>query len=298
MADPVDDQSAQPAAAPASIPSTETQASAAPVIADQVAATSAPAVDTSPAAGAEPSPAPAATEPEPTLLEKFDAEKAKTAEGEKKPDATIEAKPADAKPAETVKAPDAKPVEAAKPEPIDYFKDVTIPETIKVDDAQRGDVTKALDSIRAGKVSDGVQQLFALHETTMKDYAEQLRRDQWTAFNKTNQDWKNAVMGDPVLGGAGHNTAMGAIARMRDLAVSDAKPGSDEYKADVKEFETFLRVTGAGNHPAFLRMLHNFARYFDEPPLPPEGIRPPLNIGRQPGDRRGRMYPSMNGTGR
>jgi len=296
MADPVDDQSAAAVtAAPSSPPATpDVPESAAPAHADQVAVTPAPGVESSPAPGAEP----IVPEAEPTLLEKFDAEAAKTDEGEKKPDAPVEAKPGDAKPTEAAKAPEAKPVEAAKPEPVDYFKDVTIPETIKVDDAQRGEVTKALDSIRAGKVSDGVQQLFALHDSTMKDYAEQLRRDQWTAFNDTRKGWRTEVMADPILGGAGHNTAMGAIARMRDLAISDAKPGSDEYKQHAKEFETFLRVTGAGDHPAFLRMLHNFARYFDEPPLPPEGIRPPPNIGRQPGDRRGRMYPSMNGTGR
>ena len=127
------------------------------------------------AAGAEPIAKPeAAPASEPTLLETFDAEKAKPVElkpGEK----PLEAKPGEAK----VEAkPGEKPAEAAPALPaVDYFKDVKIPETIKVDDTQRADVTKALDSIRSGNSVEGVQQLFTLHEKTMKDYAAQLQRD-------------------------------------------------------------------------------------------------------------------------
>ena len=274
------------AAAPVPSPIPQAPEIAAPVQADQTAALpAAPAVPDPPlAAGAEPVAKPEAVPAsEPTLLESFDAEKAKPVElepGEK---------PAEAKPAAVEAKPGEKPAEPALAA-VDYFKDVKIPETIKVDDTQRADVTKALDSIRSGKSVEGVQQLFTLHEKTMKAYAEQLQRDQWAAFNETRKGWRTEVMADPVLGGAGHNTAMGAIARMRDLAVPEA---------DRKDFETFLRVTGAGDHPAFLKVMHNFARYFDEPPLPPEGARPPPNPGRPAGEsRRSRMYPSMqNGTG-
>lgn len=285
MADPTEDPA--PAALPAIPPVPASDTVAAPVQADPAssAAAVAPAADSQPAAGAEsPKPVepakPEASVAEPTLLEKFDAEKAKGAEA---------AKPGDPdKPVETAPAP-----ELPK---LDYFKDVKIPETIRLDDAQRGDVTAALDALRGGKTAEGVQKLFDLHDKTMQAYAEQLSRDQWATFNETRKVWRTQVMADPVLGGAGHNTAMGAIARMRDLAVSDAKAGTKEYEAQRAQFDEMLRVTGAGDHPAFLRFVHNFARFFDEPALPPEGARPPPNPGHPAGEsRKARMYPSMNG---
>lgn len=291
MAEPKEEPAAP--AAPAASPIPEP---AAPVLPD--AAISAPAVEVaSPAAGAAPVEAkPDIPAAEPTLLETFDAEKAKAAEpkpGEKPAEAKVEAKPGEEKPAEV--KPGEKPAEVAPALPaVDYFKDVKFPETIKADDAQKAGVAKALDNLRAGKTTEGVQDLINLHEKTMQAYADDLRRQQWTAFNDTRKGWRTEVMADPILGGAGHNTAMGAIARMRDMAVSDEKPGTPQYEAQRKEFESFLRVTGAGDHPAFLRMLHNFGRYFDEPPLPPEGARPPPNPGRPAGEnRRSRMYPSM-----
>ena len=85
---------------------------------------------------------------------------------------------------------------------------------------------------------------------------------------------------------------MGAIARMRDMLVSTAKPGTDQYKADHQELEQFLRVTGAGDHPVFLKMLHNAARWFDEPQAKdlPDNPRPPPNNGRAPGRGRAALY--------
>ena len=80
-------------------------------------------------------------------------------------------------------------------------------------------------------------------------------------------------MADPILGGSGHQTAMGAIARMRDRFVAEA---------DRPAFETFLRVTGAGDHPQFLKLLHNVSRAYDEPALPPPNPKPTPTNGQPP----------------
>lgn len=284
MADPIE---GQPPVAASPAPATET---AAPANADQVIAT-APAEVSSLPAGAEAASAapnaeaaPVVPETEPTLLEKHDAEtKAKTEEV--KPPEAVKP-PEGEKPAEEVKAEEVKPPEVV-PEPlapIDYFASLTIPETLKIDDAMKGDVVKAFDGFRANP-TEGAQGLIDLHNKVVTDVAEQIRKDQWKTFNDTRKAWQTEVMADPKLGGAGYNTAMGAVARMRDLFVSDAKPGTEQYQKDSKELETFLRVTGAGDHPAFLKLLHNAARYFDEPPLPPPGARPAPNNGKPP--RRG-----------
>ena len=78
------------------------------------------------------------------------------------------------------------------------------------------------------------------------------------------------------------STAMRAIARMRDMSVSDATPGSKQYEKDHAEYNDFLRVTGAGDHPSYLKQLHRFARYLDEPKLPPPNPKPVPGNGQRP----------------
>ena len=280
---------------PASIPQNPDSAVAA-VQADQPAAAPVAAAPASQDAGAAASP----DTPEglgPTLLEQAIEGKDKPAD---KP--ASEAKPAEAKPADKPgdkPAAEAKPAEATAPQPaepvkVDYFAgDLKIPETIKISDAQRGEVANALDMIRSGKTVEGMQALVGLHEKAMTDFAKQTVDDQWSAFRKTNEDWRTSVMSDPILGGAGHQTAMAAVARMRDRFVSNSRPGTPEYQRDMKGFDDFLRVTGAGNHPAFLHFVHNVAHDFDEPRMPPADIRPTKDNGRAPGDKRSRMYPTM-----
>jgi hypothetical protein len=262
-------------------------ASPAPVAAP--AATQAPEAAALAPVVTEAAPTAAAPESPPTLLEKFDADKAKDA----KP--AEPAKPADptAKPASeagaSAKAPDggaadvgddAKPV---APEPIAY--EYALPETIKMDDALKGEFHTALDAFRADPVK-GAQGLIDMHNKAMQQFAEDSLRNQYEVFNNTRRGWQTDVMADPELGGAGYQTTMGAIARMRDMLVPEKNRES---------FNTFLKVTGAGDHPEFLRLLHNAARIFDEAPMPPPGARPPPNVGKAQGRGLRGMYKSNQG---
>ncbi len=250
---------------------------------------SAPAPITEPAA-----PEPVKTVAEtPSLLEEIGAEKpAEPAKTEEKPlESKPEEKPAEVKPAEKsaeVKAEEkpveVKPAEPAKPEPVAY--EYALPETIKMDDALKGSFHTALDAFRADPVK-GSQGLIDLHNKTMGEYAEHLAAEQQRAFAETRKGWRTQVMADEQLGGSGYQTTMKAIARMRDLAVPEAERPA---------FNEFLRVTGAGDHPAFLRMVHNFARHFDEPSLPPSNPTPPPNNGRAPGARGKVLYDNPRST--
>lgn len=281
-----------------------------PVAASPAAAPAAavPAVEAAPAPAAPeaaPAPAvPAVPEREPSLLEVFDAEqaaKAKPVEPEKpaaeaKPDgekpaepakpaaeAKPDEKPAEAKPAEAAPA---EPEKAAAPEPVAY--EYTLPETIKLDDTQRTELHTALDTFRADPAK-GVQTLIDLHAKTMQDYANSLYGEQVKAFNETRKGWRTQVMADEELGGAGHDTSMGAVARMRDLLLANGRTPA-EAERNRQEFDDFLKTTGAGDHPAFLRMLHAAARIFDEAPMPPPGPRPPPNLGAPKGRGLRAMY--------
>jgi hypothetical protein len=264
-------------------------------------------------------PKPAEPERTPTLLEKFDAEKAaeakpadKPAEAAKAADAARPAepakdaakpaeapKPAEGKPAETKSAEAAKPAEPAKPEPVEYK--YTLPETLKVDDARKTELHAAFDEFRTNP-AEGSQKLIDLHNKAMTEYAEQVRRDQFTTFNKLKADKEVVWMGDPEIGGSGYRTAMKAIARTRDDFVSSAEPGTPKYESDWKEFKEFLAFTGAGSWPAFGRLLHNLSGYVTERTAEqnPVDIKPPKDIGRAPGSFKETMYdnPRSHSNGR
>lgn len=228
------------------------------------------------------------TTDKPSLLDSFEKKEEPKAEGDKpaaepdKPKAEGD-KPAaeDVKPAaEPGKDPakDAAPAEPAKLEAIAY--EYALPETIKLDDAVRGELHTALDAFRADPAK-GAQGLLDLHNKMLVQHDADIVARQHQAFNETRSGWAKEVLGDEEIGGAGHQTAMRAIARMRDLFVPEKERAA---------FDQFLRVTGAGDHPQFLKLLHHAARYIDEPSMPPAGAKPTPNNGKPPGRRRDAIY--------
>lgn len=266
-------------AAPAAMVAVEPAVTAAPV--------EAPIIETvAPATPAEP-------KLEPTLLERLDQEAAaaKVAESKTEPpkaDAPAEAKaddkPAD-KPAEPPKV-DA-PVEAKPIEPFEYKFE--LPEVLKADDKRIGEFTALLNEGGGRVTQEGAQKLLNMHAQAMQDYATQTRRDQFDTFNKTKAGWEKDILADEEFGGAGHQTATRAVARARDALISSARPGTKQYERDLKSFNEFQSITGAGSHPAFWRMLHNAARFIDEPQSASVAadIRPTKGNGKNP---RGGMY--------
>lgn len=287
------------------------QAAAAPAP-DPVPA--APVAD-APAAAAAEQAAPASEKPaytgahaEPTLLETIkspgteeqpaaEAKADGTAKPEDKP-ADVAAKPAEAK-APEVKAEEKGAEEAAKPadaapddgaaeaappalEPLEYKYE--LPETITLNDDQRKEFHGALDEFRKNPADPTA--LIKLHDKAMSDYATQVVEDQNTAWTNVRKEWRKEIMADPELGGSGYDTVSKTVARMRDALASAARPGTPEYAADMAALDGFMRVTGAGDHPVFWRILHNASRYIDEP----QAERTPANIQpvAQPNAKNGR----------
>lgn len=222
-------------------------------------------VEPAPEAKAEPHPADV-----PTLLE----------EAGKKPEekAAAEAKPGD-KPAE--------PEQPAAPEPAKIEWEFQLPETLKADDAALGrfkDTLGALIAPKEGETpSHAAQRLIDMHNEALVTHDKQLRDNQVKVWNDTRAEWRKQAMADPEIGGAGYNTAMVAVARVRDALVSDAKFGSKRYEQDARELNDFMRITGAGDHPVFLKLLHRAACYIDEPSMPSVKASPPPDLGKKPG---------------
>jgi len=291
MADPVPATPAPPAPAPTpvSAPASSPPPAAVLPAADPapVSPVSAPATET--ATSASPGePAPSATPeppaPAPTLLEKFDKEKTDAEAAKAAPAAAAGATGAAPKAAEPAKPADSTPAPAATSAPVEYK--YTLPETIKMDDALKGEVHAAFDKFRANP-GEGAQALVDLHDKQMREFAQFMASEQHRLFAETRQGWAKQVLSDPEIGGSGHQTAMGAIARMRDMLVPERERPA---------FEEFLRVTGAGDHPQFLKLLHQAARYYDEPTLPPPNPRPPPGNGSRPNRRLRDIYDHPRST--
>jgi hypothetical protein len=94
-------------------------------------------------------------------------------------------------------------------------------------------------------------------------------------------------MADPILGGSGHQTTSQAVARMRDLLIPKemlAPRTFDDGKPRLSIADEFLESTGAGDHPVLWHILHNAARYLDEPQARdmPVNVRPPKRHWQAP----------------
>lgn len=218
-----------------------------------------------------------------------DAKDAKpTADAKDKPAADA-AKPGE-KPAEAAKPEDAKAVEAAKPAepaplaPVEYKYE--LPKTLKMDDALKGEVHTLFDEFRADPAT-GAQKMMDFYAKQTEAYKAELRKQmdqhQRDVFADTRKDWATQVKASDEIGGAGYQTSMGAIARMRDLVASDMMNARswDDGSPRASQLDEFLTTTGAGDHPVFLTMLHRFAKFFDEASPPPPNPQPSPQNGRR-----------------
>lgn len=222
-----------------------------------------------------------------------DAAKAAAAEAEAKAkteaDAKAEAekKAADDKAAEEAKKPgDEEKAEAEKPalEPVEYK--YTLPETLKMNEESRAEAHAAFDAFRADPANP--QPLIDLHNRRMAEFAAETERNQHAVFAETRAGWRKEIMADPDIGGANHDAAKMDVAAMRDMFASSAKPGTEAYEQDLKQFDDFLRITGAGDHPVLWKMLHRISTTFKSPSARGGNINPPADIGRS--SKRGSVY--------
>lgn len=161
------------------------------------------------------------------------------------------------KKAETTEKP---ATEASEPVKYEAFK---LPEGVPVDEARINAFQEIVGPAKLDQ--ETAQKLVDLHATTIQAMQQHLVQAQIDAFAETRRQWREKSMADEQIGGSGHQTAMRAAARMRDLLVGDG------LKA---EFAQFLADTGVGDHPVMIKIFHNAARLFDEPAAPSIQARP------------------------
>ena len=167
-----------------------------------------------------------------------------------------------------------------KPEPLKYepFK---LADGFEVDEPKLAEFTAAIGEHRVPQ--ETAQKLIDMHQQALTDYANKVSEDQHRVFAETRKQWWEQVRGDAELGGAAIETTKREAARMRDLFVAPQH---------MAEFNDFLRVTGAGDHPALWRLMKNIAAKFDEPSAAAVPNNPPADRGGSASQRgvRGVFY--------
>lgn len=159
--------------------------------------------------------------------------------------------------------------EAEAPAPL-TAEDITIPEGFAVDDTTLG---SALEIMNDADLSpkDRLQKLVDLQASLAKS-AEEAQAAAWT---DTQNQWREEVQSDPELGGAKMGEVLARIKKGLEIA------GADQGFFDA------MKLTGAGNHPAVLRVLNKLTL--------PLAERGPVS-GSPPNGKlsvEARLYPTM-----
>lgn len=283
---------------PKIVPAPEVAPVVAPV-AEVAAAPVAPVAEVAPAAEVVAAPVPevakveVAAEPvaQPSLFTQFDqkkkAEAEKPATEVKAEEPKIEVKK-EGEPENKDEPAQVEPekIEAAKPEPIKF--EYKLPENVTLADDRKAEIEGLLTELHASPTPETQQKLIDYHYARINEAIQGYNTAALKAFSDLRSQWSKEVMADPEIGGNAHDSAMQAIAYVRDNFVSLEPRGSKGYETAVKEFDKFLDQTGAGDNPWFLRFAHNISTVLNEPSMQATSdIKP---IVQQDGNGRAPIY--------
>lgn len=149
--------------------------------------------------------------------------------------------PAAAPPAETA-------VPAVEVLTVDHFKDLLPKDNPEA--AKDPHFVKFLETMNDAKLSPGdrATSLYKLQSEVLQAISEKSAAD----FAKMNEDWQKQVSEDKEIGGANLQGSLAAVGKLVD------KYGSPELR-------DAMDLTGAGNHPAFVKMMVKIAKDLNEP---------------------------------
>lgn len=235
-----------------------------PVVSTAASTPVAPVIESSPTAPTAPAPPVDATPPLPS------GSQAEPHAGAPSPDAPIVEQPVEI--VEEAKAEEApKPVETTAPE-LPTYTEFKLPEGFAAEkpqmDAYKNVLTKYNLPQEAG------QELLEFGAQSVKDAIKAEAQRQQDVFTETRRKWSKDI--DKEFG------------NRRDTVLQNANWVLSTYggtKAQIKELNDALGYTGAGDHPAIVRTLHNISKVLREREAAPQGL--PKNTQSVPAyDRR------------
>lgn len=184
----------------------------------------------------------------------------------------------------------AEPEKPAEPAPVEPGAEAAkyefkFPEHIKRED----EAVAAFEGLlgKAKVPPEMAQEMLDLHGQHVAKLADQMLAHQHQAFGEMRAQWRDQIKSDPILGGAGFQTAQKDVAYARDILVPK------EHRAD---FDQWMKTTGSGDHIAMWRILHNAAKFLKEP-APVQAGSPPAGIGKSQKSGWRDLYPTMKKSG-
>lgn len=138
----------------------------------------------------------------------------------------------------------------------------TLPEGISLDNDRVGKFTELLSELELqGKASHDVVQQFGqkavdFYLAEVKNYGENLTKYYQTVWEKQKQDWREATLKDPEIGGQRLQMTLDSV-----LGFIRTHGGTADQQ---KEFRDVMETSGLGNHPAIIRLFANAALAYKE----------------------------------
>ncbi len=83
-------------------------------------------------------------------------------------------------------------------------------------------------------------------------------------YRQTVEGWGEQLKADPEIGGK-LGEVKANLGKAYDVLIEAAGPKAAEAKALVNEFKSVMYLTGAGNHPAFVKLFNRLAQRVIEP---------------------------------
>jgi hypothetical protein len=194
------------------------------------------------------------------------------------------------KPASAEPAKEAAPVEPTKPAeeaPLPAFEAFKLPEGVNLDKGELGKFQERLGKFELETKADHAK-LQEFGQTLIDNYVADMRRVQeaqaaeWT---RTRDEWRSNFLNDPDLGKTNQAATLTRAAQM-----------IEQYggtQAQVSELRQIFAVTGAGDHPAVIRLLNNIGKVLAEPSVTATGKQ----LAPQTATRSARRYANtLNGA--
>ncbi len=157
--------------------------------------------------------------------------------------------------------------QSVEPAPLPTYEAFVLPDTFKADEAKIGDFTNALAEFEIASKADHAevqklgQALLDRHVMEVKNQVEALQKLQNESWENTKNEWRKQFESDPEIGGKRMETTVNAA---REFIRTHG--GTPEQQTQIRQM---LDITGAGNHPAMIRLLAQAAKSMQEgKPLP------------------------------
>src|SRR6185437_7889894 len=122
------------------------------------------------------------------------------------------------------------------------------------------------------KVQEFGQKLVDLYVNEVQGLGQRLQQRQVEIWNDQNAAWKDEVRGDPELGGNRIATTLNTCG-----SVIEQYGGTPQQIAELRQA---FNATGAGNHPAVVRLLHNIGKALGEGRPVPAQKPAPAPVGK------------------